>query len=90
MSLDDLLEPEVVIAVGITAALLSPPVRRVLRKGAVYGLAGMMIVGDKVAGMARGAAHGVQNLARSARQTAEESTTPAGQRSQAAAEPVAG
>ena len=54
MSLDDLLEPEVVVAVGVTAALLSPPVRRVLRKGVVYGLASVMIVGDKVAGMARG------------------------------------
>jgi hypothetical protein len=54
MSLDDLLEPEVVVAVGVTAALMSPPVRRVLRKGAVYGLAGVMIVGDKIAAMARG------------------------------------
>jgi hypothetical protein len=53
MSLDDLLEPEVVVAVGVTAALLSPPVRRVLRKGVVYGLAGVMIVGEKVAGLAR-------------------------------------
>jgi hypothetical protein len=54
MSLDDLLEPEVLVAVGVTAALMSPPVRRVLRKGAVYGLAGAMMLGDKIAAAARG------------------------------------
>jgi hypothetical protein len=74
MSLDDLLEPEVMIAVGVTAAIMSPPVRRVLRKGAVYGLAGMMVVGDKLAGMARNVSQGAQNLASSASQTAEETT----------------
>ena len=37
MSLDDLLEPEVMIAVGVTAAVMSPGVRKVLRRGAVLG-----------------------------------------------------
>lgn len=66
MSLDDLLEPEVMIAVGVTAAIMSPPVRKVMRKGAVYGLAGMMILGDKIAAAARGVSQGAQNLASSA------------------------
>jgi hypothetical protein len=74
MSLDDLLEPEVLIAVGVTAAVMSPPVRRVLRKGAVYGLAGMMIVGDKLAGAARGIAHSAQNAAAGAGHNAQGTT----------------
>jgi hypothetical protein len=72
MSLDDLLEPEVLIAVGVTAAIMSPPVRKVMRKGAVYGLAGMLMLGDKVRGMARGVSQGAQNLAASARNAAAE------------------
>jgi hypothetical protein len=72
MSLDDLLEPEVVIAVGITAAIMSPPVRKVMRKGAVYGLAGMLMLGDKVAAMAKGVSQGAQNLAASAKETVQE------------------
>jgi hypothetical protein len=46
--LDDYLEPEVLIAVAVTAAVASPPVRKVLRKGLVYGLAGLLTVGDKI------------------------------------------
>ena len=75
--LDDVLEPEVLIAVGVTAAVMSPPVRRVLRRGAVLGLAGLMIAGDKIASMARGAAQSAQNLAASATHRAHETTAPA-------------
>jgi hypothetical protein len=89
MSFDDLLEPEVLIAVGVTAAVMSPPVRHVLRKGVVYGLAGAMMLGDKIAAAARGVAHGAQNMAASASQAAH-GTTQASQPNQAAAEPVAG
>ena len=83
MSLDDLLEPEVLIAVGVTAAVMSPPVRRVLRKGAVYGLAGLLIAGDKIAGAARGVSQGAQNLVASAGDAAHQAT---GQGSRRAAE----
>jgi hypothetical protein len=67
MALDDYLEPEVAIAVAVTAAVASPPVRKVLRRGLVYGLAGLMVAGDKIAGTAR-------EIARSAQETA----TPTG------------
>ncbi len=87
MSLDDLLEPEVLIAVGVTAAVMSPPVRKVMRKGAVYGLAGMLMVGDKLAAMARGVGQGAQNLASSARNKVQEAAGAAGK---ATTEPVAG
>jgi hypothetical protein len=62
MALDDFLEPEVAIAVAVTAAVASPPVRKVMRRGLVYGLAGLMVAGDKVASAAR-------EIARSAQQT---------------------
>jgi hypothetical protein len=48
MALDDYLEPEVAIAVAVTAAVASPPVRKVIRRGLVYGLAGLLIARDKV------------------------------------------
>jgi hypothetical protein len=76
MSFDDLLEPEVLIAVGVTAALMSPPVRKVLRKGLVYGLAGMLTLGDKLAVAARDVSKGAQNLAAEARTTSQTASTP--------------
>lgn len=49
MALEEYMESEVVVAVAATAALLSPRVRRVLRRGAVYGLAGVLMARDAVA-----------------------------------------
>jgi hypothetical protein len=72
--LDDLLEPEVMIAVGVSAAVMSPPVRKVLRKGAVYGLAGLLIVGDRIAAAARGVAQSAQKATESAQGAAEETS----------------
>ena len=51
---------EVAVAVAVTAVVLSPPARRVLRRGAVYGLAGALRAGDAIAAFARGAARGAQ------------------------------
>jgi hypothetical protein len=56
MALDDFFESEVAIAAGVTAALASPRVRTVMRRGAVLGLAGVMTAGDAIVGAARGAA----------------------------------
>ncbi|MBV9848294.1 MAG: hypothetical protein JO250_01265 [Armatimonadetes bacterium] len=61
MALDDYLEPEVGVAVAVTAAVASPQVRGVLRRGAVYGLAGILKAGDAVSAMARGVRRGVQD-----------------------------
>ena len=46
MDVDDFAEPEVGVAVAVTAALMSPKVRRGLRKGLVYAVAGLISVGD--------------------------------------------
>jgi hypothetical protein len=53
MALEDYVEPEVAIAVALTAAVASPPVRKALRKAAVYGLAGILTAGDRIAAMGR-------------------------------------
>ena len=63
MALDDYLEPEVGIAVAVTAAVAVRPVRRALRWGAVYSLAGLLIAGDKLADLARGVRRKAQEVA---------------------------
>lgn len=61
MGVEDFIEAEVGVAVAATAAVLSPRARNVMRRGAVYGLAGALKVGDAVASAARGVASGVRN-----------------------------
>jgi hypothetical protein len=58
MALDDYLDSEVVVAVAATAAALSPGFRRVLRRGAVYGVAGVLKATDVATAAARGVARG--------------------------------
>jgi hypothetical protein len=55
MALEDYLESEVVVAVAATAALFSPRARKVLRRGAVYGVAGALMAGDAVSSAVRNA-----------------------------------
>jgi hypothetical protein len=90
MALDDFLESEVAIAVGATAAVLSPRVRGLLRSGAVYGLAGALIAGDAVASVARGAGRGAHHAAASAGGVAQEAASAAGGVAQSAAERARG
>lgn len=74
MALDDYLEPEVMIAVAVTAAVASPPVRKVVRKGAVYGLAGLLMLGDRVRDMASNVAQAVQHQKHNSDAQQEEQT----------------
>jgi len=64
MALDDFVESEVAIAAAVAAAVFSPRVRGVLRKGAVYGVAGVLVAGDAVGSFARGVGRGAQKSAR--------------------------
>ena len=82
MALEDYLESEVVVAVAATATLLSPRARKVLRRGAVYGVAGALMAGDAVSSAVRNAAPGVQQAAASAASVVED----AAQRARAATE----
>lgn len=59
MALDDFLESEVAVAVAATAVALSPRARRLVRRGAVYGVAGALKATDVVTAAARGVASGV-------------------------------
>lgn len=54
------IEREVGLAVAATATALSPRAREVVRKGAVYGLAGVLKAGGVLVSTARGAAQGAQ------------------------------
>jgi hypothetical protein len=58
MALDDYFDSEVAVAVAATAVALSPGVRRVLRRGAVYGVAGVLKATDVATAAARGIARG--------------------------------
>lgn len=60
MEFEDLLEPEVAAAAAVVAAVASPQVRGALRRGAVFGLAGLIVAGDAVTSFAKGVGRGVQ------------------------------
>jgi len=80
MALDDYVESEVALAAAVAAAVFSPRVRGVLRKGAVYGVAGVLVAGDAVGAFARGVGRGAQNAASAtadAAGTAVDATTTA-------------
>ena len=72
MALEDYLESEVVVAVAATAAVLSPRVRGVLRRGAVYGLAGVLRAGDAISSAAPAVSRGAQQAAASAAGTVQD------------------
>ena len=74
MALQDFLDSEVAVAVAATAALASPRVRGVLRRGAVYGLAGLLTAGDMISSVARGAARGTQQTTSAANGKVREAT----------------
>jgi hypothetical protein len=74
MALEDYLEPEVAVAAVVAAAVFSPRSRKLLRRGAVYGMAGALKVGDAVTAFTHGLRQGVQEAgtspeAQPARQT---------------------
>ncbi len=72
MALEDYLETEVAVAVAATAAVLSPRVRGVLRRGAVYGLAGVLRAGDAISSAAPGLSQGAQQAAAAAAGTVQD------------------
>jgi hypothetical protein len=58
MEFEDYLEPEVAIAAAVAAVVFSPKGRQLLRRGAVYGLAGALVAGESIASVARGVGQG--------------------------------
>lgn len=68
MEFEDFLQPEVGVTAAVVAAVASPQVRRVVRRGAVLGLAGVLVAGDIVTSFARGLSHGAQHASDSTMQ----------------------
>jgi hypothetical protein len=60
MDLEDFVEPEVAVAAAVAAAIFSPRARNVMRKGLVYGMAGVLVAGDAVTSFAKSIGRGVQ------------------------------
>lgn len=95
MALDDFVNPEVGLAVAATALVTSPQARAVMRRGLVYGLAGIFRLGDSVSSAARGVAEGAQQAASSTGSVVQEASTEArgsarGRRSASGTEPTTG
>lgn len=61
MGVDDYMDKEAGILAAATAAAVSPKARDLFRRGAVYGLAGVLRTGDLAAAAARGAVRGVKS-----------------------------
>jgi hypothetical protein len=53
MDLEDFLEPEIAITAVVAAAIFSPGIRKLLRRGLVYGTAGALIAGDAITSFTR-------------------------------------
>jgi hypothetical protein len=66
MAVDDWLDSEVALAVAATTVVLSPKARRVVRRGAVYAVAGALRAADLASAAARGVAQGVGSPGRPA------------------------
>ena len=65
MALDDFAEPEVAVAAAVAAAVFSPRARNVMRKGLVYGLAGVLVASDTITTFAKSVGRGVQQATHS-------------------------
>lgn len=72
MAVEDYLEPEVAVAVAVTATMGSPQARRVVRQGAVYGVAGLLKAYDAATVFARGVGRGIAQAA----QVADDNAAP--------------
>ncbi len=77
MNAKDYMKPEVGVAVAVTAALTSPRVRGILRRGAVYGMAGVLMAGDAIASAARSTTRAAQKVAASAENASQAATEQA-------------
>ncbi|GER91168.1 hypothetical protein KDW_53300 [Dictyobacter vulcani] len=60
MEFEDYLEPEIAVTAAIAAAIFSPRARKVIRKGLVYGTAGVLIAKDKLTSFTSSVSQGFQ------------------------------
>ena len=72
MEPEDFLEPEIAVTAGVVAAICSPRVRQFLRKGLVYGTAGVLIAGDAITSFAKNVGEGAKHTGTSMMQATQE------------------
>jgi membrane protease subunit (stomatin/prohibitin family) len=77
MDPEDFFEPEVAITAVVTAAIFSPRARKLIRRGAVYGMAGLLIAGDAIASFANSVRQGAQEAGASTARTAQHAASQA-------------
>lgn len=70
VELEDFMEPEIAVTAAVAAAITSPRARKVMRKGLVYGMAGILAAGDVIVSFGRSVREGIQHAG-------EEATPPA-------------
>jgi hypothetical protein len=58
---EDFADPKIAVAALVTGLVLSKPGRRLLRQGAVYGTAGVLMARDAVVGLSSGVSRGVRD-----------------------------
>jgi hypothetical protein len=75
---------ELIVGAVVGAAATTKPVRRVVRQGVVYGLAGLLVAYDKMAALTSGVVDGVRQAAATPPE-ALQAPAPAGQAQPAAA-----
>ena len=61
MEFEDFVEPEIAITAAVAAAIFSPRARQVMRKGLVYGMAGILAAGDAAASFGQSVRQGMQH-----------------------------
>jgi hypothetical protein len=58
---EDFADPRIAVTALVTAAVMSKPGRRLLRQGAVYSIAGVLMARDAVTGLSSGVSRGVRD-----------------------------
>ena len=83
MAAKDVMKPQVAVAVAVTAAISSPRIRKLVRRGMVYGVAGALMAGDAVRSAARAAQEAAASAAREETKAADPTEAhPAGKDAQ--------
>jgi hypothetical protein len=66
MDLEDYADEKVGVAIAASAVVFSPAVRRAVRRGMVFGAAGLLAASDAVTGFVRGVRRGIAENGQSA------------------------
>ncbi len=72
MEPEDFLEPEVAVTAAVVAAICSPRLRRAVRRGLVYGTAGILIAGDAITSFAKNVSEEAKQAGASMAQATQE------------------